>query len=210
VYTNWNFDEPRMDKGELFKCVAMNTATGKWFVQKCDEKLGFACRDTTKDVMPPAPINEDVDMPGYCPTTQAGLWVPYGSYCYYVNVNVAFSFNRHIDHCISLGGDTRIASIPTKGTNEAVASKIKALQQQSTAKYYDTWIGYLQTGGTLEALDGTPVNYVNWENGNVPDSSTGTGEPLCVFINGQDGYWLLKSCTSPLGVVCRKLKGMYI
>jgi hypothetical protein len=85
-------------------------------------------------------------------------------------------------------------------------SKIQE-QQKAFPKYSDTWIGYMQSGGTFQAIDGSPVTYVNWPNAESPPPAA-DGEPQCAFINGQTGYWLLQSCPSTQGVVCRKPKVM--
>lgn len=192
-------------------CVNMRSDSGKWYAADCSTAMGFVCRDvnTLGDQAPAYSPDDVADVDGPCPEQpNKNSWLTIGSDCYYVNTTIARPFGLQTTNCLSISPTTHIASVSSQLVNDRLVGKIQE-QQKATNRYLDTWIGYMQAGGTFEAIDGSPVSFVNWENGIIPDM-TGVKDPQCVFIDSQTGYWLLRSCTSSLGVVCKQPKSIFL
>ncbi|XP_071511250.1 macrophage mannose receptor 1-like [Diadema antillarum] len=185
-FSKWGEDEP--SAGDNEGCV-MLTNTPAWDDTNCATTRPFICRTTS--TTPPPPVEEH---PGYCPE---GL-EEFDAYCYYFPPdNVFFEWYSARYECQRLGGD--LASIHSKAENEFIREII-----QSRFGFRDVWIGLTRSedGGFMNT-DNTPVDYVNWANGEPSGDWRGSSEDCVEMYTNNYGTWNNADCFSQASFLCK-------
>ncbi|XP_077862270.1 macrophage mannose receptor 1-like [Saccoglossus kowalevskii] len=195
-YTRWNDGEPNDAENE--DCVEMffSTESG-WNDVDCDRRRNWICK-IPKDITP-------VTLPPPITATKSGVchssldWYLYDESCYYFSdpsdsINGRQGWSDARSYCYFNGGD--LVSIHSVDEQRF----IHQMQQESS------WIGIREygAGNTYEWSDGTPVDYVNWAEGEPNDSN---GEEQCAEMRKGDGSWNDLNCGDRLTFVCRKYVG---
>lgn len=187
TYTNWGFREPSDMIGE--GCV-MISEDGTWDDTRCLSNRRAVCKYTslTKPTHPP-------DTPGTCPEN----WIEYGSDCILVKAAVLDLASFPEAQFICRGYGAELASIHSSFENQLIFDAI-------AITFTDVWLGMDRTlDGPYKWVDGTPVNYVNWGDGEPSYTSGGTDE-LCVEMYPGNGRWNDRECLQKQGYVCRASK----
>ncbi|XP_033107417.1 macrophage mannose receptor 1-like isoform X2 [Anneissia japonica] len=183
-YTKWGSNEPSYGPGE--GCVMID-AKGYWDDTKCNDQHPVLCKYS----LAPIPTNPP-DLPGTCPTD----WEPFGSYCYYFELNgrSTISWPEAQFSCARIGA--HLASIHTKADNDFISKK-------ATDSGLDLWVGLYRTdAGGFAWSDNTPVDYTNWNDGEPSLIHNGEHEN-CVEVLRPYGKWNDIECYNNQGYVCR-------
>ncbi|XP_033107429.1 macrophage mannose receptor 1-like isoform X2 [Anneissia japonica] len=183
-YTKWGRNEPSKGPGE--GCVMIN-AEGYWDDTKCSDQHPVLCKYS----LAPIPTNPP-DLPGTCQTG----WEPFGSYCYYFELEKGstISWPEAQFSCAQIGAN--LASIHTKADNDFISKK-------ATDSGLDLWVGlYRIDAGGFAWSDNSPIDYSNWNNG-VPSTIYNGEHENCVEVLRPYGKWNNIECYNHQGYVCR-------
>lgn len=183
-YTNWLQHQPsRVSRFD--NCVAIN-ADGRWMVRNCKENHPFICEEI-KESPTVAPYDPDL----ICPKS-TGKWKDLGGkLCYRVETEKQLTWHQAVHKCFAIGG--RLISIHSDVETEAILQLIKG----SSISYH---IGLAQMeDGRFAWLDGSAVDYINWEPGEPNDGYT---IPMCTEIRSDSGAWDDIPCTFQRGYIC--------
>lgn len=181
-YTNWAPLQPGASNGDR-RCVASDLATGMWSVQACDTHLSFLCQfDNEK---PPEVPHHD----GACPE-HARNWIDVGNpYCYWLEAERVVDFNESVAICNSK--NSTLASFHSKEEIGRLSPYLRKSQHQ-------LWIGLVSGhNDSYEWLDGSPLNYEHWKNGepnNIDEN--------CVEMRQFDALWNDVHCDLKNGFIC--------
>ncbi|XP_070548201.1 uncharacterized protein [Ptychodera flava] len=117
-------------------------------------------------------------------------WDYFNGQCYYIQPNAFFSWLKAYDNCHHIGG--RLAIIRDASVNNYINAFTNAA----------VWIGLndRSSEGHWEWIDGTPVNYTNWNTGE-PNNQTGK-ENCGQMQKGTGGQWSDAHCSKFSGFVC--------
>lgn len=181
-YTNWAPLQPDASTGDR-RCVAADLATGMWRVEACDTQLPFLCQfDNEK---PPEVKHHD----GACPE-HASNWIDVGNpYCYWLETERLLTFNESFAICDSK--NSTLASFHSK-------EEIGRLSPYLRKSQHHLWIGLVSAyNDSYEWLDGSPLNYEHWKNGE-PSSI----DENCVEMRQFDTLWNDIRCDVKNGFIC--------
>uniref|UniRef100_A0A803U068 Mannose receptor C-type 1 n=1 Tax=Anolis carolinensis TaxID=28377 RepID=A0A803U068_ANOCA len=175
-YLNWAPGSPSPESEKI--CGLMQSNSGRWVNNKCDEKFGYICK---KD-------NSSVDVP--C----LDGWVAYAGHCYLLNRNLK-TWKNALLYCRKAGGD-----LISMHNIEEYSFVISQLGYNPTDLL---WIGLndQKTEMYFEWSDGTPVSFTKWQRGE-PTHVTNVQED-CVIMSGENGYWSDNFCDEELGYICK-------
>ncbi|XP_072044869.1 lithostathine-like [Amphiura filiformis] len=140
---------------------------------------------------------EDTEDKGYCPEG----WDPYGSYCYFVNVDHHVSFNDAVVAC-----QNRTSNLTSIHSREEQLYHMLLYRRNSS----DVWIGLHKRNNEqdFEWIDGSPFDYDSWSLNEHDNRDVGDN---CVYLNTRgSGNWNDQSCGDLLGYICKKPKGSLI
>ncbi|XP_072021061.1 macrophage mannose receptor 1-like [Amphiura filiformis] len=190
-YTNWGDGEPSLGSGEA--CVII-TADGIWDNVGCNGLYNPICKQNN----------------GIRPTTHApgeGVclegWLTYGDWCYKFDVGRDFaSWPEANDDCQRAHG-AQLASIHSKQENEFVRQNA-----QGVVGVRAIWLGLRRaSSGEFQYEDDTPVDYVNWANGE-PDGvgQDGSSQDCVEFTDDAYGKWSDDDCYRGAAYLCKMPK----
>ncbi|XP_030828651.1 macrophage mannose receptor 1 [Strongylocentrotus purpuratus] len=183
----WGDGEPSQNDGE--GCVILTDAPS-WDDTSCADLHPTICRTT--NAQPPDPVEE---LPGYCQSGQTA----FGGYCYYVPDGLVFTEWYSASYqCQQMGGE--LASIHSKEENEF----IRDLVQTDIGKR-NVWVGLERgpSGGFTNWNDGTPVDYVQWDNGEPTDNWRGNQEDCVEIYTNEFGTWKDEVCSTGSSYICK-------
>ncbi|XP_077993136.1 lymphocyte antigen 75-like [Glandiceps talaboti] len=178
-YTNWAVDEP--SGGPNDGCVQA-TLNG-WDDTNCVSTAGSVCKFYQG---PPSTTTEMVK--GVCPSLD---WIPYGSYCYNFDGKTA-SVDAAVAHFECTMRFSELVSIHKAGENVFIHGMISGVG--------DIWIGYLKGPDGYRWIDGSPIQYTNW------DVEAPSNNKECVAMSQINGAWFDTHCSDTgnhKGYVCK-------
>ncbi|XP_077347035.1 macrophage mannose receptor 1-like [Lithobates pipiens] len=186
-YTKWASEEPKEKSG----CVYIDM-DGQWKTASCDESYASICKQSSV-IAPTVPPEK----PGKCPDSSSRSWIPFRSYCYFLEVSRHENWGQASIQCLRHGG--KLASIEDQHEADFLFEHAELLGDiESTF-----WIGlYKNVEERWLWIDDTPTEYVNW----------GEGEPVeqfsldCVSIHAKKGTWNTGHCGYPKGYICKTPK----
>ncbi|XP_077993134.1 macrophage mannose receptor 1-like [Glandiceps talaboti] len=197
-FVTWDDGEPN-DYNDEEDCVEMTFAAPKgWNDRKCTRKKNWVCQ-IPKGVMPASTIEAaTATISSNCGNDLS--WVYSIGACYYFSsgreVEARKGWDDARDFCLSHAGD--LASIHSGLEQEFIFSHLRDIRT------YTAWIGLRESTayGTHLWSDGTPVDYVYWDE-DQPDDAYGAEQ--CVELLGTDGEWNDQNCGERYWFVCKKL-----
>ncbi|XP_071789139.1 uncharacterized protein [Asterias amurensis] len=189
-YTNWGWLSPIGLPCAVMKEGGFFTEAGEWSNVGCGMKSYTACKYTT--AVPPTKVP---DSEGKCPDD----WTAYGSSCYIMGSGFfstgSFPEARY-DCQTNYGAD--LATISSKDENHFVLG----LAQKSFDVSWLIMGLHRSNNGGWKWIDGSPVAFTNWANGEPDDDSAGCAE---IWPDSQ-GKWFDVSCTVNSHYVCEMPK----
>jgi len=177
-YLNWAERFPA--DYDTWDCIFVEGSAGVWRNAYCDYHLGVVCR---RD------CGEDQTLfGGSCWWWRWGAYSGYGDY----------TWAEAEDECRGRG--LRLASIHSQQEQDFVTGEL-----QRSGGWSGGWTGLTDaaTEGEWQWSDGTPVDYLNWGEG----QGTGGDSLNCVLTSASHGEWYDVPCGIRLGVVCRRQLG---
>jgi len=143
-----------------------------------------------------------------CTTTQARLSCPpgahrFGSVCFKLSDRVQFSFREALLYCTEQG--MQLASIHRQEETDFVTNVV--MGARNSGRFIGAWLAlrYDAAAGVHEWADGTPLDYVNWEESQPLDED----RESCVSMNSASGRWRTQECSQisrffiPYQTLCR-------
>ncbi|XP_072017222.1 uncharacterized protein [Amphiura filiformis] len=125
----------------------------------------------------------------------ASNWTPYGEYCYYVNNQVVYTYEQARINCLK--ENATLTSV--------LSTEEQAFHEEFVAIHnVALWIGFndIQTDSIWIWEDGSQNPFTAW----IPGEPNGAGAENCAHLT-LSGRWNDKSCTHPLGYICKRPKG---
>ncbi|KAJ6666767.1 hypothetical protein lerEdw1_020491 [Lerista edwardsae] len=185
-YLNWAPGSPSPEPEKI--CAAMESMTGKWENQKCDQKLGYICKKTNSSL-------DDLPSDGSKPTACSSGWIAYAGHCYQLRRD-SRTWKGAQQSCRKEGGD--LASIHNIEEFGFVISQL------GYAPNDQLWIGLndQKTQMYFEWSDGTQVRFTKWQRGEPRYIENVQKD--CVLMSGENGYWADYFCEVELGYICKK------
>ncbi|XP_072017477.1 C-type lectin mannose-binding isoform-like [Amphiura filiformis] len=122
-------------------------------------------------------------------------WSPYGEYCYYVNNQVAYTYEQARVNCLN-----EYATLTS-----VLSTEEQAFHKELIATYYvELWIGLndIETGDTWIWEDGSNYSFSAWN----PGEPNGGDTENCTHLF-PSGTWNDKPCTATIGYICKRPKG---
>ncbi|KAJ8030095.1 Macrophage mannose receptor 1 [Holothuria leucospilota] len=190
-FTNWAMDEPSDGEGE--GCVAFLPESGEWDNIPCDQKHSAICKYTFN--LPPILPSVSTDD---CPDED---WTPYGRYCFkaFVEDKDLLGQPSALYQC-SQFEHTNLASIHSKEENDFISRFVDQ-------GIYSIWIGLKNdNGGGFAWTDGSPVEFVHWDDNEPSGSDEGGNAEECVEMftgGGHIGKWNDLGCLTERPFVCK-------
>ncbi|XP_072020400.1 macrophage mannose receptor 1-like [Amphiura filiformis] len=178
-------NEPTMRDGE--GCVMVRNAA--WKDTQCETAKPFVCKISTAE-----PPQTPEPPKGYCPEG----WLAFDTKC--------FHFEYGSDARVSWSDAQRICQENYGGQLTSIhsAAENKFIQTNSLTNGYGVrslWIGLIRNdAGGWDWADGTPVDFVYWENGEP--NGLGGGENCAEMYDERYGKWNDEDCLSGAGYVC--------
>ncbi|KAM9308126.1 macrophage mannose receptor 1 [Gastrophryne carolinensis] len=186
-YTKWAPGEPKKKNA----CVYVDK-DGLWKTSLCNENYAAICKQT--DVVAPT---EPPQMPGTCPESTSHSWIPFRGHCYLVESSNTKTWAQASVECLRLGAN--LASVEDEVESEFLFQHVEMLSDRVNT----FWTGlYRNVEGAWLWLDNTPLDYVNWNNGEPSDQP----DENCVEMYSNKGTWNNAYCSSYRGYLCKKLK----
>ncbi|KAM5158317.1 macrophage mannose receptor 1-like [Mantella aurantiaca] len=186
-YNKWAPKEPKQKNA----CVYFDT-DGQWKTASCDEHYASFCKQTS--VRPPT---EPPQKPGKCLESSSVSWIPFRGHCYFLEAEKVYEWGKATINCLQNGGN--LVSIEDQHEADFLFGHLVLLSDK--ARYF--WIGaYRNVEGKWLWIDNTPMDYVNW----------GDGEPKersyleCVRIFSRTGNWSVGYCSSTNAYICKTPK----
>ena len=191
-YTQWGSGQPKREKGG--GCVSYHVEDSKWYDTLCTTPLPPICKKTTAPPITPPPDKE-----GHCLNRD---WLEIGGHCYKhcFGTSCNKKWLNQSAECTKFHPTAKLASIHDYATNDLLQ---KDMHRKNDGRY---WIGMYRslTDNLWRWLDGTPVQYTNFDD-NEPNEDPSSGKD-CVYtlISASDsGKWSSYSCGDVLGYVCK-------
>ncbi|XP_070535731.1 macrophage mannose receptor 1-like [Ptychodera flava] len=196
-FVMWDEGEPN-DNGGDEDCVEMTFAAPKgWNDRNCARNKNWVCK-MPKFVSPftsfaPATHTKSIN----CGSDAD--WVYSMGACYYFSdpdSDGRLSWPDSRDWCLSKAGD--LVSVHSAMEQQFIYTQMRDKQMITS------WIGLREysSSGTHMWSDGTPVDYVNWDEGQPDDAY---GQEKCVELRTTDGEWNDLNCGDIHTFVCKKL-----
>ncbi|KAL3213831.1 hypothetical protein MRX96_035076 [Rhipicephalus microplus] len=183
-YTNWAPLQPDASTGDR-RCVAADLGNGDVACAALRHALAFPLpiRQWLKN--PPEVKHHD----GACPK-HARNWIDVGNpYCYWLETERLMTFNESFAIC-----DSKNSSLASFHSKEEVGRLSPYLRKSQ----HQLWIGLVSSyNDSYEWLDGSPLNYEHWKNGE-PSSI----DENCVEMRQFDALWNDIHCDVKNGFIC--------
>ncbi|KAM5158318.1 macrophage mannose receptor 1-like [Mantella aurantiaca] len=155
-YNKWAPREPK----EKNACVYFNM-DGQWKTASCDEHYASICKQTS--VRAPT---EPPQKPGKCPESSSISWIPFRSHCYFLEAEMDYEWGEATIKCLQKGGN--LVSIEDQHEADFLISYLVLLRNKASS----FWIGaYRNVEGKWLWIDNTPMDYVNWDDGEPEERS---------------------------------------
>ncbi|XP_022088561.1 lymphocyte antigen 75-like [Acanthaster planci] len=186
TFTNWNAHEPNNVNGE--DCIELYIHSGYWNDLPCKGyDRSSLCRQGLSTGNPPPPVD------GKCPIG----WVSWMNRCYLLSKDKA-SWADASTNCKKTSGAQLV--VIEERLEEAFLSG--QLGMEASDEFFIA-LSDSKTAGLYEWMDGFPITYTNWGEGQ-PDDRTGH----CVTMSsGKDaGYWADRDCSQQYRYICEKAK----
>ncbi|XP_018427204.1 PREDICTED: secretory phospholipase A2 receptor [Nanorana parkeri] len=180
-FTSWADESPSQDGN----CAYIDTA-GHWRAMDCNMELqGAICLVSTE--------NRTTEFIGSCTED----WIQFQEVCY-TFAAVLNNTDYHTAEGICQKQDSRILSV----MHEEEDIFLQRLLSSFTVQ--DIWLNRIVSSndGTQTWLDGTALNYTNWNN-ELSQYKDLTGD-MCVTLLTVDGTWVPTECTERRGFICKK------
>ncbi|XP_022088435.1 uncharacterized protein LOC110978072 [Acanthaster planci] len=193
LFTNWNAQEPNDANGE--DCTELYIDSGFWNDVPCKGyTFNSICRKLVSTGNPPPPQDTT------CPSS--GNWLhSWRDRCYQVN-----DFLRS-------WADAQVACQKEPGAQLVVVEdRMELAYLSGVLGLYemqdDFFIGFSDSrvAGYYEWLDGTPITYTNWGDGQPDDRQ---GHCVAISSGKEAGYWADRDCTQKHKFVCEKARTGY-
>ncbi|BFZ22372.1 hypothetical protein BsWGS_25410 [Bradybaena similaris] len=201
AFLNWDDKQP--DNSHNSDCAVLIRNTGKWDDVPCQSRNGYICKKRGQ-VTKPSLITTTTPPP-HVPAGQmwgctAG-WYSYRGSCYKaINSATGVDQKTASSICASSSVQGALVSIINADENQFVFSLIP--------KGYNsyTWIGLQDpVENSFTWVDGTPVQYTNWE----PGEPNNNNNEDCVAMDTVNGKWNDIQCANAYSLfVCKKSKSI--
>ncbi|KAM4688189.1 macrophage mannose receptor 1 isoform 2-T2 [Discoglossus pictus] len=186
-YTKWSVGEPK----KRLACVYMDV-DGQWKTTLCNEDNFSICKKS--DVLP---ATDPPQRPGKCPESDQYTWIPFRGHCYSFHSSYTRNWAQSSLECLKLGGS--LASIEDNLETNFIWHHVEQLNDRVTS----FWIGmYKNVEEKWLWLDNSPVDYVNWNDGEPTEES----DEACVELYSTKGTWNNMYCSSYKGYICKMPK----
>ncbi|XP_053569949.1 macrophage mannose receptor 1 isoform X2 [Bombina bombina] len=187
-FTKWDVGEPKKKTA----CVYLDV-DGQWKTSLCNENHFSICKKS--DVIAPT---DPPQKPGKCPESEDQSWIPFQGHCYLFFSTYTRNWAQSSLECLKLGGS--LASIETSYELDFIWHHIEQLNDRTN----QFWIGmYRNVAGKWLWLDNTPVDFVNWNEGEPTEDSD---SEECVEMYATKGTWNNLYCSSYRGYICKIAK----
>lgn len=185
-YLNWAPGSPSPEPGKI--CASMQSMTGKWENQKCNEKIGYICKKTNSSL-------DDIPKDGSKPIACPSGWAAYAGHCYQLHRDTQ-TWKGAQQSCRKESGD--LVSIHNI---EEFSFIISQLGYRPSDRL---WIGLndQKTQMYFEWSDGTQVRFIKWQRGEP--QYIANVQKDCVLMSGENGYWADYFCEMELGYICKR------
>ncbi|KAM5158316.1 macrophage mannose receptor 1-like [Mantella aurantiaca] len=186
-YNKWAPEEPKKRNA----CVYFDT-DGQWKTASCDEHYASICKQT--NVRAPT---EPPQKPGKCPESSSISWIPFRGHCYFLEAELEYEWGEATTKCLQNGGN--LVSIEDQHEADFLFGHLVLLSD----KAHHFWIGaYRNVEGKWLWIDNTPMDYVNWGDGEPEERSNND----CVMIRSETGTWRIGRCYYDLSYICKTPK----
>lgn len=204
--TNWNDGEPNGNAGNE-NCGEMRADTGKWNDLPCHLARVFACKSKAS-ATPVSPVQPTTTpYPDYSGCGWGWTENPVSGECYRLELQeLSFDDARH--YCMELShyeGQSKpdLVSLTTAQEQDFVDDMVKEQHlSQSTL-----FIGLMNNQDGHRWLDGTPVLFFNWNDG---EPSGGYPREECGEMYVDSGKWNDAFCSERRAFVCEKKGTNYV
>ncbi|ESO94148.1 hypothetical protein LOTGIDRAFT_161348 [Lottia gigantea] len=184
TFTNWAYNEPSKRDGE--GCVAMKL-NDKFDDVFCNSSFPYICKIVVEAAKPTTkPVQ----------AACGSIWIPYKDRCFKDFSNRNMSWADANTRCKRMRGD--LISIHDEAEDSFVKTLIKYPDR-------DIWLGLIRAeNGGYQNSDNTPLNYVNWDDGE-PSDANNTMHQDCVARVTETGKWDDLTCNFKKGFICVKV-----
>nr|XP_039250734.1 LOW QUALITY PROTEIN: macrophage mannose receptor 1-like [Styela clava] len=202
-YLSWSPGYP--DNLRERSCVELryegDLGLGAWRNIDCNQQRDWICK-LKKGIDVVSPTEPPAGNPNpQCGSADDGTWIEYDGWCYLFNDFEMTNFHAAEDTCMTNGG--HLISLHSHNEQSFVTGQLKTFNR--TIRF---WIGMQEFGGVdgeFVWLDGTPIDFVNWNPGEPNDTK---GSEQCVEILQRNGKWNDGNCALEIaGYICKKRLG---
>ncbi|XP_022108306.1 macrophage mannose receptor 1-like [Acanthaster planci] len=180
-YINWAYGEPSLVQG----CVASVYSEG-WKSVDCSSARPSLCRSKTDTPPTFPPVDPGLD----CPEK----WYAFNKKCYLVSTG--FTGDNLVNAFFKC---STIKALPVSihSWDENNFIRMNALNEL-TGRF--VWLGLVLEQGRYSWMDGSLVDFTNWEDGEDP--TLNDGKKCVVMVPESNGRWRRQDCSELAEVVC--------
>ncbi|XP_047502399.1 macrophage mannose receptor 1-like [Penaeus chinensis] len=206
LITNWNDGEPNGNGGNE-NCGELRTDTGKWNDLPCNLARVFACKSKASATPVSPVVPTTTPYPDYSGCGWGWTENPVSGECYRIELEeLSFVDARH--YCGELShseghSSPDLVSLTTAQEQAFVDDMVKEQHLSQTSLF----IGLMNNADGHRWLDGTPVLFFNWNDG---EPSGGYPQEECGEMYVDSGKWNDVFCTQRRAFVCEKKGSNYV